>query len=107
MTVELARTVLIYCGFMIIGLNLAIIAEAPRLVTAVGPWRLYMGGQCMFVLACIYGLHKHLHAPIGVTVYLVAAAIFTTLLSLILLERSYHRKLETKQRLARVGGRYR
>ena len=93
MTVETLRHILILGGFMIIGLNLAVIAEAPRLVNAVASWRLYMSGQCFFDAAAIYGLHKHLHSPIGWTVCLTGAAVALTLASLVMLERAHRYKL--------------
>jgi hypothetical protein len=97
MSVELTRQVLICGGFLTVGLNLAIIREAPRMVEAVAAWRLYMAGQIFVDLAIIYGLHRHIHKPIGVGVILTGIGIALTLVSLLMLESAYHRKRDHQQ----------
>lgn len=92
MSSELIRHLLIFGGFITIGLNLAVIVEARRVVEAVTAWRLYMTGQIFIDLALIYGLHRHIHNAIGRGVILTAIGLAITLVSLVLLESANHRK---------------
>lgn len=88
---EIGRLILICGGFFVVGMNLVVIVRAGDIVKSTRGWRLYMIGQTFFTLAAIVGMYRHLHQPFGLAASLVAVAIFSTVVSLVLLEREYRR----------------
>jgi len=89
MTVEAVRLSIVLGGFFVIGFNFSVIAHAPRIVSAVGPWRLFMAGKIFFTFAVMIVVHRNLHAAVGWPELLVAFGMLTTLLSMLMLEHSY------------------
>lgn len=89
MNVEYLRWLAIFGGAVVLGMHLAVYANADRLTFHPNAWRVFVGGNSVLTL---YAMLSLIHEPDRATIIVVGLAMLMTIGGLIALDLAYRKK---------------
>jgi drug/metabolite transporter (DMT)-like permease len=86
---EAIRYLVIAAGLLVLGFNMSILVHAKEIVRAVWPWRVFIVGKTGMTVYVLVTLYRSLEDPVGALVMLATVSMVVTLISLVMLRRTY------------------